>query len=92
MKWRPLLPKGGVLSQVDIGGLPPIPIGSSCPFFIQHVFLYFFIIVISTLLGQSEASHILQVDRVASRLIQLAYFVCFHVSTSCCTSKVVLGP
>jgi hypothetical protein len=30
--------------------------------FIQHVFLYYFIIVSSTLLGLSEASHILQVD------------------------------
>jgi hypothetical protein len=29
---------------------------------------------------------------VASHLIQLDYFVCFHVSTSCCTSKAVLGP
>jgi hypothetical protein len=48
--------------QLDIGGHPPIPTGSSCPFFIQHVFLYCFIIVSSTLLGMSEASHILQVD------------------------------
>jgi hypothetical protein len=30
--------------------------------FVQHVFLYCFIIVSSTLLGLSEASHILQVD------------------------------
>jgi hypothetical protein len=92
MQWRPLLPKGGGLIQVDIGGHPPIPTGSSCPFFIQHVFLYCFIIVSSTLLGLSEASHILQVDMVASLLIQLAYFVCFHVNTSCCTSRAVLGP
>jgi hypothetical protein len=62
MQWRPLLPKGGGLIQVDIGGHPPIPTGSSCPFFVQHVFLYCFIIVSSTLLGLSEASHILQVD------------------------------
>jgi hypothetical protein len=47
---------------VDIGGHPPIPTGSLCQFFIQHVFLYCFIIVSSTLLGLSEASHILQVD------------------------------
>jgi hypothetical protein len=47
---------------MDNGGHPPIPIGSSCPFFVQHVFMYCFIIVISTLLGLSGASHILQVD------------------------------
>jgi hypothetical protein len=28
MQWRPLLPKGGGLIQVDIGGHPPIPIVS----------------------------------------------------------------
>jgi hypothetical protein len=28
MQWRPLLPKGGGLIQVDIGGHPPIPTGS----------------------------------------------------------------
>jgi hypothetical protein len=81
-----------MLIQVDIGGHPPIPTGSSCLFFVQHVLLYCFVIVGSTLLGLSEAPHILQVDTVASRLIQLAYFVCFHVSTSCCTSRAVLGP
>jgi hypothetical protein len=48
--------------QVDIGGHPPIPTGSSCFLFIQNVFLYFFIIMSSTLPGLSEASHILQVD------------------------------
>jgi hypothetical protein len=49
--------------QVDIGGHPPIPTGSSCLFFIQHIFLYCFIIVNSTLLGFSKASqYILQVD------------------------------
>jgi hypothetical protein len=48
--------------QEDIGGHPPIPIRCSCSFFIQHVFLYCFIIVSSTLLGLYEASHILQVD------------------------------
>jgi hypothetical protein len=35
--------------HMDIGGHPPIPTRSSCPFFIQHVFLYCFIIVSSTL-------------------------------------------
>ena len=27
MQWEPLLPKGGELIQVDIGGHPPIPLG-----------------------------------------------------------------
>jgi hypothetical protein len=48
--------------QVDIGGHPPIPTGSSCHFLVQHVLLYFFVIVGSTLLGLSEALHIFQVD------------------------------
>ena len=61
-EWIPLLPKGGGLIQVDIGGHPPIPTGSSCPFLVQHVLLYFFVIVGSTLLGLSEALHIFQVD------------------------------
>jgi hypothetical protein len=47
---------------VDIGGHLPIPIGASCPFFIQHIFMYYSIIVSSTLLGLYEVSHILQVD------------------------------
>jgi hypothetical protein len=28
MQWRPLIPKEGVLIQVDIGGHPPFPTGS----------------------------------------------------------------
>jgi hypothetical protein len=28
MQWRPLLPKGGGLIHMDVGGLPPIPTGS----------------------------------------------------------------
>jgi hypothetical protein len=48
--------------QVDIGGHPPIPTGSSCRFFVQHILLYCFVIVSYTLLGLSEAPHILQVD------------------------------
>jgi hypothetical protein len=47
---------------VDIGGHPPIPNGSLYPFFVQHVLLYCFVVVSSTLLGLSEAPHILQVD------------------------------
>jgi hypothetical protein len=48
--------------QLAIGGHPPIPTGSSCPFLVQHVLLYFFVIVGSTLLGMSESLHIFQVD------------------------------
>jgi hypothetical protein len=62
MQWRPLLPKGGGLIQVDIGGHPPIPAGSSCPFLVQHVLLYLFVIVGSTLLWMYESIHIFQVD------------------------------
>jgi hypothetical protein len=47
---------------VDIGGHPPIPTGSSYPFLVQHVLLYFFVIVGSTLLGLFESLHIFQVD------------------------------
>jgi len=50
------------LIHVDIGGHPPIPTSSSCPFFVQHVLLYLFVIMGSTLLGISESLHILQVD------------------------------
>jgi hypothetical protein len=62
MQWRPLLPKGGGLIQVDIGGHPPIPAGSSRQFLVQHILLYFFVIMGSTLLGLSESIHIFQVD------------------------------
>ena len=41
---------------------PPIPTGSSYPFLVQHVLLYFFVIMGSTLLGLSEALHIFQVE------------------------------
>ena len=51
-----------ILIQVDIGGHPPIPIGSSCQFLVHHVLLYLFVIVGSTLLGFSEALHIFQVE------------------------------
>jgi hypothetical protein len=62
MQWRPLLFKGGGLIQLSIGGHPPIPTGCSCPFLVQHVLLYFFVIVVSTLLGLCESLHIFQVD------------------------------
>jgi len=48
--------------QVDIGGHPPVLIGSFCDFVVQHTLLYFFVIVGSTLLGFSESLHIFQVD------------------------------
>jgi hypothetical protein len=32
MQWIPLLPKGGVMIQVDIGGDPPIPRAQSTIF------------------------------------------------------------
>ena len=48
MQWRPLLPKGGGLIQMDIGGHPPIPTNSSCQFLVQHVLMYLFVSVCST--------------------------------------------
>jgi hypothetical protein len=51
-----------IMIQVDIGGHPPVPTGSSCQFLVQHVLLYFFVIVGSTFLGLSESLHIFQVD------------------------------
>jgi hypothetical protein len=47
---------GGGLIQMDIGSHPHIPTSSSCPPFVQYIFLYYFIIVSYTLLGLSEAS------------------------------------
>jgi hypothetical protein len=51
-----------VVIQLAIGCHPPIPTGFSCPFLVQHVLLYLFVIVGSTLLGLSKALHIFQVD------------------------------
>jgi hypothetical protein len=50
------------LIQLAIGGHPPIPTGSSYPFLVQHVLLYFFVIVDSTLLRLDESLHIFEVD------------------------------
>ena len=47
---------------MDIGGHPPAPTGSSCQFLMQHVLLYSFVIVGSTLLGLSKSLHIFRVD------------------------------
>jgi hypothetical protein len=62
MQWRKFLPKRGGLIQLVIGGHPLIPTGTSCSFLVQHVLLYFFVIVGSTLLGLYESIHIFQVD------------------------------
>ena len=43
---------------MDIGDHPPVPTGSSHQFLVQHVLMYFFVIVDSTLFGMSEALHI----------------------------------
>jgi hypothetical protein len=51
-----------MMIQVDIGGHPPIPTGTSCLFLVQHTLLYFFVIVGSTLMGLSKSLHIFQVD------------------------------
>jgi hypothetical protein len=58
MQWRTFLPKGGGLIQVDIGGHPPIPTGFSCPFLVQHLLLYFSVIVGYTLMGLYKSLHI----------------------------------
>jgi hypothetical protein len=47
---------------VDIGGHPPISTGSSCMFLVQHILLYFFVIVGSILMWLFESPHIFQVD------------------------------
>jgi hypothetical protein len=54
--------KLGKLIQVDIGGHPPIPIGSPLQVLLKHGLLYFFVIVGSTLLGLSKALHNFQMD------------------------------
>ena len=50
------------LIQMDIGSHPPSPTDSSWKFLVQHVLLYFFVIVGSTLMGIFESLHIFQVD------------------------------
>jgi hypothetical protein len=52
-----LIPRN-IMIYVDIGGHPPVPIGSSCQFLVQHVLMYFFVMVGPTLLGLSKAPHI----------------------------------
>ena len=77
MKWRPLLPKGGGLIQVDIGGHPPIPTGSSCECLVQHILLYFFVIMGSKLIGFYESLHIFQVDTGVLTLKTTSLFCMF---------------
>jgi hypothetical protein len=82
MQWRPFLPKGGGLIQLAISGHPPIPTGSSCPFLVQHILLYFFVIVDSTLLGLSKSLHIFLMDigGLSPNPTSLFYmFSCHHI-------------
>jgi hypothetical protein len=81
-QWRPLLPKGGGLIQVDIGGHSSIPTCSFFQFLVQHVLLYLFIMVGSTLLGLSKSLHIFQVDTsgLSPNPIGLfCMFSCYHI-------------
>jgi hypothetical protein len=77
---------------VDIGGHPPVPTVSFCQFLVQRVLLHFFVIVGYMILGLFRALHILQVDIGGLTPNSTRLFFIFHVSTSCCTFKVVLGP
>jgi hypothetical protein len=61
-QWRQFIPNEGGLIQVDIGGHQPIPTRSCCHSLFQHVLLYLFVIMGSTLLGPSESLRIFQVD------------------------------
>ena len=63
--------------QVDIGGHPPIPTRSSWQFLVQHVLLYFFLIVGSTLPRLYEAIHIFQVDTVGLKINPTGLFCMF---------------
>jgi hypothetical protein len=57
-----MISNGGSMIQLAIVGHPPIPTGSSFPFLVQHVLLYFFVIVGFSLLGMYEAIRIFHVD------------------------------
>jgi hypothetical protein len=97
MQWRPFISKGEGFIEVDIGGHPPIPTSN-------WLILLFFSLerfsVIGTILCNygfftygamlnpyTSSRWIL----VVSHIFQLAYFGSFHVNTSFCTSKVILG-
>jgi hypothetical protein len=67
---------------MDIGGHPPILTGSSCSFLVQHILLYLFVIVGSTLMGLSKSLHIFQVDTggISPNPIGLFFmFSCHHI-------------
>jgi hypothetical protein len=96
-QWRSLLPKGGGLIQVDIGGHPPIPnsnwliltIFSSTCFSVMGTFLCNCgFCTFGVVLNPYTTSRWIM---VAAHLFQLACFGIFHVSTSFCTSRDVLG-
>jgi hypothetical protein len=96
-QWIPLLPNGEGLIQVDIGGHPPVPysnwiiwtIFSSTRFSVMGTFLCNcgFYTYRDVLNPYTTSRWIL----VAAHLFQLYYFGSLHVSTSFCTSRVVLG-
>jgi hypothetical protein len=97
MQWRPLVPKGVWLIQVAIGGHPPfqnsnwlnLTFFSSTRFYVIGKFVCNcgFFTYRAVLKPYTTSRWIL----VATHLFQLAYFGSFHVSTSFCTSRVVLG-
>jgi hypothetical protein len=96
-QWRPLLPKGGGLIQVDIGGHSPVP---NSNWLILTVFSSTRFSVMRTILcncGFCNNGAILKpytISRwilVAAHLFQLAYYGSFHVSASFCTSRAFLG-
>ena len=73
--WKSLM--AGFVIQVDIDGHPHVPTGSSCLFLVQHVLLYFFVIVGSTLLRLFEALHIFQVNICGVSLNPTSFFCMF---------------
>ena len=86
-QWIQFLREGGGLIQVDIGGHPSIQLAPLVSFWFNT---YLFVIVGSALCLKRYTSS--RCILVASHLIQLSYLVFFHVITSCCTSRVILGP
>jgi hypothetical protein len=47
---------------MDSGGRPPVPTNSSVHFLVRHILLYFFVIMVSTLMGLSKELHIFHMD------------------------------
>jgi hypothetical protein len=86
-----------IIIQVDIGGHPPVPnsnwliltIFSSTHFFVMMPFLCNCGFYTSRdVLNPYATSRCIM---VAGHLFQLDYFGSFHVSTSFCTSRAILG-